>query len=234
MVKVVLVSLTLLLSSLILSCGSGLEGLTTEENNEPTDDQLYRLNSIGDATFDTGCVNRNENDSMRIIAEFTYNPTASLYKITQTKYSGLDCNEVDKLLLTEDTLTLNMRPQDRRAILSIGEDETEVVASLGIYIYSSQMLTILDDKSGYGAGYLDELKTTYPEYYPKSLTLGTKMDMSGKPFLWDIIYSANGSTNYAILYFDDEKMAASGSDITDPLNASIVHPLEVVLYKISE
>jgi hypothetical protein len=47
MVKVVLVSLTLLLSSLILSCGSGLEGLTTEENNEPTDDQLYRLNSIG-------------------------------------------------------------------------------------------------------------------------------------------------------------------------------------------
>jgi hypothetical protein len=76
-----------------------------------------------------------------------------------------------------------MRPQDRRAILSIGEDETEVVASLGIYIYSSQMLTILDDKSGYGAGYLDELKTTYPEYYPKITYSRNKDGYVWKTFL---------------------------------------------------
>jgi len=219
------------LMTLVISCGSGLK-MSTDELAQPTEDQIYRLNFIGDATFDSDCVNRSEG-SMRIIAEFKYNPTASTYKITQTTYSALDCNEIDKAFQGEDTLALNVTPEDRRALLSIeGEDDVEVTASLGTYIYSSQMLTIFDDVAGEGAWSLDELKATYPEYYPKSLTLGTKMDMSGKPFLSDNVYSANGSTNYAVLYFDDKKMAASGSDFTDPLDTSIVHPLKVVMYKV--
>ena len=231
-----LLSTITLMTLVISSCGSGLEVATDDVVAPTTDDQIYRLNSIGDATFDTGCVNESEDRSMQIIAEFTYDPTASSYKITQTTYSSMDCNEEDLAFLGENTLALNVTPEDRRALLSIeGEEDVEVTASLGTYVYSSQMLTIFDDAAGEGAWTLNELQTDYPEYYPKSLTLETKMNMSGKPFTSENGYVANGSTHCAILYFDDEKMAASGgSAVPNAFDSSIVYPLNTVLYKVLE